>query len=193
MLDKIKRFLLRQKGIEFIKKSEQSSSLYFSIGDKIIRVSDHIPTSQYRPEELHILVTVNSESFTILVNNRVAIIPNYSKLKEYIKFYILTVGVMGRTVYSVVTKERIVERVQEVTKEVPIYREVEGLNPDEQAILSKYRRISPDQHRISQTPQSLLKRLRNIVRRTVQPNPFSYFVVVLKSLRSKLSARCVVS
>lgn len=149
MLDKIKRFLLRQKGIEFIKKSEQSSSLYFSIGDKIIRVSDHIPTSQYRPEELHILVTVNSESFTILVNNRVAIIPNYSKLKEYIKFYILTVGVMGRTVYSVVTKERIVERVQEVTKEVPIYREVEGLNPDEQAILSKYRRISPDQHRIS--------------------------------------------
>lgn len=123
--------------------------MYFSIGDKITRVSDHIPTSQCRPEELHILVTVNSESFTILVNNRVAIIPNYSKLKEYIKFYILTVGVMGRTVYSVVTKERIVERVQEVTKEVPIYREVEGLNPDEQAILSKYRRISPDQHRIS--------------------------------------------
>ena len=82
MLNKIKRFLLRQKGIEFKKKSEQSSSLYFSIGDKIIRVSDHIPTSQCRPDELHILITVNSESFTILVNNRVAIIPNYSNLKS---------------------------------------------------------------------------------------------------------------
>lgn len=149
MLDKIKRFLLRQKGIEFIKKSEQSSSLYFAIGDATIRVSDHIPTSQCRPEQLHIIVPVNSESFTILINNRIAVIPNYSKLKEYIKFYILTVGVMGRTVYSVVTTERIVERTQEVTKEVivPIYKETEGLNPDEQAILNKYRRISPDQQK----------------------------------------------
>lgn len=83
------------------------------------------------------------------MNNRIAVIPNYSKLKEYIKFYILTVGVMGRTVYSVVTTERIVERTQEVTKEVvvPIYKETEGLNPDEQAILNKYRRISPDQQK----------------------------------------------
>ena len=149
MLNKIKRFLLRQKGVEFIKKSEKSESLYFQIGEHIIRVSDHIATTCCRPEQLHILVTTNSESFTILVNNRVAIIPNYSKLKEYIKFYILTVGVMGRTVYSVVTKERIVERVQEVTREVtvPIYKEAEGLNPDEQAILNKYRRISPDQRK----------------------------------------------
>lgn len=151
MLNKIKRFLLRQKGVEFIKKSEQSSSLYFAIGDRIIRVSDHIPTSQCRQDELHVLVTVNSESFTILVNNRVAIIPNYNKLKEYIKFYILTVGAMGRTVYSVVTTERIV--VKEVEKEVivPIYQEVEGLNSDEQSVLNKYRRISPDQRKSHQS------------------------------------------
>ena len=138
MLNKIKRFLLRQKGVEFIKKSEGSESLYFQIGDHIIRVSDHIPITYCRPEQLHILVTTNSESFTILVNNRVAIIPNYSKLKEYIKFYILTVGVMGRTVYSVVTKER-----------------AGGLNPDEQLVLSKYRRISPDQRKSYQNQLDL--------------------------------------
>lgn len=158
MLNKIKRFLLRQKGVEFIKKSEQSSSLYFAIGDRIIRVSDHIPTSQCRPDELHVLVAVNSESFTVLVNNRIAIIPNYNKLKEYIKFYILTVGIMGRTVYSVVTTKRVVEKVKEVTKEVivPIYQEAEGLNPDEQSVLNKYRRISPDQRKSYQNQLDLL-------------------------------------
>lgn len=145
MIDKIKRFLLKQKEVEYIKKSEKSCSLYFKIRDKIIRVSDHIPTSQCRPDELHILTTVNSESFTILVNNRVAIISNYNKLKEYIKFYILTVGIMGQTVYSIIETERIVEKVQEVIKEIPSYKNVEGLTNDEQIILSKYRRITPDQ------------------------------------------------
>lgn len=149
MLNKIKRFLLRQKNVTFLRKSEGSESLYFQIGDHIIRVSDHIATTCCRPEQLHILVTTNSEGFTILVNNRIAIIPNYSKLKEYIKFYILTVGVMGRTVYSVITKEVKIERVQEVTREVivPVYQDAEGVSPDEQDILNKYRRISPEQRK----------------------------------------------
>lgn len=153
MLNKIKRFLLRQKNVTFLKKSEGSESLYFQIGDHIIRVSDHIATTCCRPEQLHILVTTNSDGFTILVNNRIAIIPNYAKLKEYIKFYILTVGVMGRTVYSVVTTTKIVEQIKEVTKEtiVPVYKNVDGLSKDEELILRKFRRISPEQQRSYQT------------------------------------------
>ena len=145
MLNKIKRFLLRQEGVKFLRKSDNSESLYFQIGDKIIRVSDHIPTSQCRPDELHVLPAANSESFIILVNNRVAIIPNYSKLKEYIKFYILTVGILGRTVYSVVTTERTVEVVKEVEKEVtiPVYKEVEGLDDAEKRLITCYRGLCP--------------------------------------------------
>lgn len=166
MLNKIKRFLLRQKGVEFIKKSEQSSSLYFAVGDRTIRVSDHIPISQCRPDELHILVAVNSECFTILVNNRVAIIPNYNKLKEYIKFYILTVGVMGRTVYSVVTKEVTVKRVQEVTKEivVPVYKEVDEIDTKAKKLLTDYNRLCP-QHR-----QSILNMLGQLVNAKASKN-----------------------
>lgn len=157
MLNKIKRFLLRQKGVEFIKKSEGSESLYFQIGEHIIRVSDHIATTCCRPEQLCVLVTANSESFAILVNNRVAIIPNYNKLKEYIKFYILTVGVMGKTVHSFITKEIKVERIKEETREVivPIYKEVEGMSREEADLLSKYRRISPDQRKSYQTQLDL--------------------------------------
>lgn len=148
MLNKIKRFLLRQKGVEFIKKSEGSESLYFQIGDHIIRVSDHIATTCCRPEQLCVLVIANSESFAIFVNNRVAIIPNYNKLKEYIKFYILTVGVMGRTVHSFITKEIKVEKVKEVTKEViiPVYKGTEELDKDTKRILDNYRRLCP-QHK----------------------------------------------
>lgn len=64
---------------------------------------------------------------------------------------------MGRTVYSVVTTERVVEKVKEVTKEVivPIYQEAEGLNPDEQSVLNKYRRISPDQRKSYQNQLDL--------------------------------------
>ena len=153
MIDKIRKFLLKQKGVEFTKKSEKSGSLYFKIGDRIIRVSDHIPTTMCRPEALHIIVTVNSESFIILVNNRIAIIPNYNKLKEYLKFYILTVGVMGVTVYSV--KEKIVERVEEVTREVivPIYKATEELDEDAKKLLKNYSRLCP-QHKQSLRNQS---------------------------------------
>ena len=152
MLNKIKRFLLRQPSVEFLKKSDKSDSLYFKAGNLIIRVSDHIATSQCRPEQLHILVAANSESFTILSNNRIAIIPNYTKLKEYIKFYVLTVGVMGKTIHSVVITEEVVKTTKEVTKEVvvPIYQEAEGENPDEQVLLNKYRRISPEQRKAYQ-------------------------------------------
>lgn len=64
---------------------------------------------------------------------------------------------MGRTVYSVITKEVKVEKVKEVTREVivPVYQEAEGLNPDEQSVLNKYRRISPDQRKSYQTQLDL--------------------------------------
>lgn len=147
MLNKIKRFLLRQPNVEFLKKSDNSESLYFTVGNSIIRVSDHIPTSQCRPEQIHILVAANSESFTILVNNRVAIIPNYTKLKEYIKFYILTVGIMGRVVHNVVTTTEVVQQVKEITVEkvIPVYRQVEGANVEEKALLTDFRRIPQKQ------------------------------------------------
>lgn len=145
MLNKIRKFLLRQNGVSFIKKSEKSNSLYFNIGESaVIRVSDHIPTRQCRPEELHILTPVNSESFTILVNNRIAVIPNYNELKKYVKFYILTVGSMQRIICSVVKETVKVEKVVKKEVVIPVYEKTEGLSPDEEKLLDTYRRVCPN-------------------------------------------------
>lgn len=144
MIDKIKRFLLKQNGVDFVKKSEQSNSLYFTIGEETIRVSDHIPTSQCRPEQLHVIVPINSESFIILINNRIAVIPNYSKLREYLKFYILTVGIMRRTVYSV--KTEIVKKEVLVEKEVLVPNPINNpeLTSQESRVVDSFRRLCPE-------------------------------------------------
>lgn len=86
---KIDNYLLKQEGVTFHKQSD-SGSTYYKVGSTRIRVSDHLCSAFNDPNTLEILIPVNSESITLIIGGRIAIMKNYNKLKEYIKSFCLT-------------------------------------------------------------------------------------------------------
>lgn len=85
MIEKIKKYLLRHKEINFFKKND-SGSEYYRVGNSIIRVSDHIPISDNQPDTLNIVVSENS--FVVMFGNRIINVNDYNDFKTFLKYHI---------------------------------------------------------------------------------------------------------
>lgn len=86
MINKIRKYLLRQKDIILYNKTV-SGSEYYMIKESTIRLSDHIPASGSYPEELNIIV--QDSNFVVFYGNRLIIIDNYEQFKSFIKQFII--------------------------------------------------------------------------------------------------------
>lgn len=84
MIEKIKKYLLRQPDIEFYSKHD-SESEYFKLGNTKIRVSNHYATSLNEPTTLNIIV--DGDFFNVVYVNTPIPIRNYEELKGFIKFF----------------------------------------------------------------------------------------------------------
>lgn len=85
MIEKIKRYLLRHKEINFYKKND-SGSEYYRVGNSIIRVSDHVPTSNNQPDNLSIIVSGNN--FVVMYGNKLINVNDYNEFKVFLKYHI---------------------------------------------------------------------------------------------------------
>ena len=85
MIDKIKKYLLRHKQINFYKKNN-SGSEYYQVGNSIIRVSDHVAISNNRPDTLNIVV--NGDNFVVMYGNRIINVNDYEDFKKFLKYHI---------------------------------------------------------------------------------------------------------
>lgn len=141
---KIKKFLLRQDGVT-IRTESSTKSIYFNIDGLIaIRLSNHLGFDTFK--HLHIIIPYNSTThFIIFLNNRSIIIENYTKLKEYIKNYILTFKLI-----SAKDLENNIEETINKTIEKTIINSVSkltNLNTDELELTTLYRLIHPDYYK----------------------------------------------
>lgn len=84
MIEKIKKYLLRQPDIEFYDKHD-SESEYFKLGNTKIRVSNHYATSLSDPTTLNIVV--DGDFFNVVYVNTPIPIKTYEELKGFIKFF----------------------------------------------------------------------------------------------------------
>ena len=85
MIDKIKKYLLRHKEINFYKKNN-SGSEYYKVGNSIIRVSDHVAISNNEPDTLNIIV--NGDNFVVMYGNRIINVNDYEDFKKFLKYHI---------------------------------------------------------------------------------------------------------
>lgn len=85
MKDKLFKYLLRLCKDSFVKENE-SGSVYFLINGINVRLSDHM--SSVNKSNLQIVVPVNSDVPIIILSGRVIIMPNYNKVKEFIRNFV---------------------------------------------------------------------------------------------------------
>lgn len=85
MINKIRRFLLRQSGITFFKKNE-SGSEYYKVKDCLIRLSNHRASAPCPAQNLDIIV--NEDMFVVFWLGQLETIRTYDELKERIKTYV---------------------------------------------------------------------------------------------------------
>lgn len=86
LIDKIRRYLLKQPGLNFFKKSD-SGSEYFTYNNTIIRLSDHVTYHNAQRRELNIVV--NKNTFCVLYNSRLINLNDYEEFKSFIKSYVI--------------------------------------------------------------------------------------------------------
>ena len=86
LIDKIRRYLLKQPGLKFFKKND-SGSEYFTYNNTIIRLSDHVTYNTMQRRELNIIV--NKNTFCILYNSRLINLNDYEEFKSFIKSYVI--------------------------------------------------------------------------------------------------------
>lgn len=85
MINKIRRFLLRQPSITFFKKNE-SGSEYYKVKDCLIRLSNHRASTPCPAQNLDIIV--NEDMFVVFWLGQLETIRTYDELKERIKTYV---------------------------------------------------------------------------------------------------------
>lgn len=85
-IKKITTFLSGQPSTEWTHESKLS--VYYNIGKKKIRISDHLPRT-YK-EDLNVIVPYNyTGSFIIFINRTPLIIKSYEELTNFLRQYIL--------------------------------------------------------------------------------------------------------
>lgn len=85
MINKVKKYLLRHSEINFYRKNS-SGSEYYKVGNSIIRVSDHVTTSNNYPDTLNIVVS--GDNFIVLFGNKIINVNNYEDFKKFLKYHI---------------------------------------------------------------------------------------------------------
>lgn len=85
MIDKVKKYLLRHDEINIYKKN-CSGSEYYRVGNSIIRVSDHIPTSDNQPDVLNIIIS--GDNFIVMYGNKIINVNDYNDFKIFLKYHI---------------------------------------------------------------------------------------------------------
>lgn len=93
-------------------KVSDSGSEYYKIGNIKIRYSDHL--AFFNVNELQIIDTLNLDTPTLICNNKIISFPTYSKVKEFIRNFILISKCMNIPKVqseNPVTSEKVVEKV----------------------------------------------------------------------------------
>lgn len=124
MINKIRRFLLRQSGITFFKKNE-SGSEYYKVKDCLIRLSNHRASAPCPAQNLDIIV--NEDMFVVFWLGQLETIKTYDELKERIKTYVRDGDKINKYIsarIATIKQEKVIEKVVYVEpKQVPIIDE----------------------------------------------------------------------
>lgn len=85
VIKKIESYLSGLPGIE--KEHESKQSVYYSINNKKIRVSDHLPKRSQA--DLNIIVPFNfAESFIVFATRTPLVLPSWQELNKFINHYV---------------------------------------------------------------------------------------------------------
>jgi hypothetical protein len=124
LIEKVHKYLLRFENVTLEK--ENNVTLYFKLlnNDKLIRVSDHFPeVNMTFREQLNIIVPIDSKDEYIIMLNQELMIVKYSKLKEFLRNWIL-----------LFSKFRLY---------LQQHKESAGISPQENTLLTYYRGVQP--------------------------------------------------